>query len=131
MSQFLKLLPCDYHCAVEQTRSGFAPNYPSEHLVSAGDHLDHKLNRNVLNRNAVASSIMTVELTRSNHRSLLANIGRPRFDDERLTKPGRKAEGPRIFHSVGKRRCIDLAFSCWHNLREVWKSRRKSAGFIC
>ena len=65
MHHFRDLLTNGYNDAVEQTGSGFAPTYPS-------DTIDH-----ALTRNAIASSIMTIDVPGSDHRSLLANISVP------------------------------------------------------
>jgi len=69
MRQFRDLLTNGHHDAVEQTGSGFAPTYPSDIWFPPVITIDH-----VLTRNAVASSITTIDVTGSDHRSLLANI---------------------------------------------------------
>ena len=70
--QFRDLLTNGHHDAVEQTGSGFAPAYPSDAWFPPVITIDH-----VLTRNAVASSIMTIDVPGSDHRSLLANIAVP------------------------------------------------------
>jgi endonuclease/exonuclease/phosphatase (EEP) superfamily protein YafD len=72
MRQFRDLLTNGYHDAVEQTGSGFAPTYPYDTWFPPVITIDH-----ILTRNAVASSIMAIELAGSDHRSLLANISVP------------------------------------------------------
>ena len=72
MRQFRDLLTDGYHDAVEQTGSGFAPTYPSDTWFPPVITVDH-----VLTRNAVAASVMTIEMPGSDHRSLLATIEVP------------------------------------------------------
>jgi endonuclease/exonuclease/phosphatase (EEP) superfamily protein YafD len=72
MRQFRDLLTDGYHDAVEQTGSGFAPTLPADTRFPPVITIDH-----VLARNAVASSIMTIDAPGSDHRSLLANIAVP------------------------------------------------------
>ena len=72
MRQFRDLLTDGYHDAVEQTGSGFAPTYPSDTWFPPVITIDH-----VLTRNAVAASVMTIEMPGSDHRSLLATIEVP------------------------------------------------------
>jgi len=72
MRQFRDLLTDGYHDAVEQTGAGFAPTFPSDTWFPPVITIDH-----VLTRNAEASSIKTIELPGSDHRSLLATIQVP------------------------------------------------------
>ena len=72
MRQFRDLLTNGYHDAVEQTGSGFAPTFPADTRFPAVITIDH-----VLTRNAVAASVMTIEMPGSDHRSLLATIKVP------------------------------------------------------
>ena len=72
MRQFRDLLTDGYHDAVDQIGSGFAPTYPADTWFPPLITIDH-----VLTRNAAASSIKTVELPGSDHRSLLAIIQVP------------------------------------------------------
>ena len=72
MRQFRDLATNGYHDAVEQTGAGFAPTFPSNKPFPPLITIDH-----VLTRNASASSIKTVELPGSDHRSLLATIKVP------------------------------------------------------
>ena len=72
MRQFRDLPTSGYRDAVEQTGSGFAPTYRSDTWFPPVITIDH-----VLTRNAVASSIMTIDVPGSDHRSLLANIAVP------------------------------------------------------
>jgi len=72
MRQFRDLLTNGYHDAVEQTGSGFASTFPADTWYPPVITIDH-----VLTRNAVASSIKTVDIPGSDHRSLLATIEVP------------------------------------------------------
>lgn len=72
MRQFRDLLTNGYHDAVEQTGSGFAPTFPADTRFPPVITIDH-----VLTRNAVAASVMTIEMPGSDHRSLLATIEVP------------------------------------------------------
>ena len=72
MRQFRDLPTSGYRDAVEQTGSGFAPTYPSDTWFPPVITIDH-----VLTRNAVAASVMTIEMPGSDHRSLLATIEVP------------------------------------------------------
>lgn len=72
MRQFRDLLTDGYRDAVEQTGSGFAPTYPSDTRFPPVITIDH-----VLTRNAAASSVMTIEMPGSDHRSLLVTIEVP------------------------------------------------------
>lgn len=72
MRQFRDLLTDGYRDAVEQTGSGFAPTYPSDTRFPPVITIDH-----VLTRNAVVSSVMTIEIPGSDHRSLLATVQVP------------------------------------------------------
>ena len=72
MRQFRDLLTDGYHDAVEQTGAGFAPTFPSDTWFPPVITIDH-----VLTRNAEASSITTIEMPGSDHRSLLATIRVP------------------------------------------------------
>jgi endonuclease/exonuclease/phosphatase (EEP) superfamily protein YafD len=69
MRQFRDLLTDGYRDAVEQTGSGFAPTFPTDTRFPPVITIDH-----VLTRNAVASSVMTIEMPGSDHRSLLATV---------------------------------------------------------
>jgi endonuclease/exonuclease/phosphatase (EEP) superfamily protein YafD len=72
LRQFRDLLTNGYRDAVEQTGSGFAPTFPSDALLPPLITLDH-----VLTRQAAASSIRTVEVPQTDHRSLLATVAVP------------------------------------------------------
>ena len=72
MRQFRDLLTNGYIDAVQQTGSGFAPTFKSDHWLPPLITIDH-----VLVRNAVATSIRTVTVKGSDHRSLLATIRVP------------------------------------------------------
>jgi len=72
MRQFRDLLTNGYHDAVEQTGSGFAPTFPADTWYPPVITIDH-----VLTRNAVASSVRTIDIPGSDHRSLLATIKVP------------------------------------------------------
>jgi hypothetical protein len=72
MRQSRYLLTNGNHDAVEQTGSGFAPTLPADTRFPPVITIDH-----VLTRNGVASSIMTIDVPESDHRSLLANIAVP------------------------------------------------------
>ena len=72
MRQFRDLLTDGYRDAVEQTGSGFAPTFPTDTRFPPVITIDH-----VLTRNAVASSVMTIEMPGSDHRSLLATVRVP------------------------------------------------------
>jgi endonuclease/exonuclease/phosphatase (EEP) superfamily protein YafD len=72
MRQFRELLTNGYNDAVGQTGAGFAPTYPSDTWFPPVITIDH-----VLTRNAEASSIKTIEMPGSDHRSLLATIAVP------------------------------------------------------
>ena len=72
MRQFRDLLTDGYHDAVEQTGSGFAPTFPADTRFPPVITIDH-----VLTRNAVVSSVMTIEMPGSDHRSLLATVQVP------------------------------------------------------
>ena len=69
MRQFRDLLTNGYRDAVEQTGAGFAPTFPSHPWYPPLVTIDH-----VLTRHAVASSIRTIDVLGSDHRSLLATI---------------------------------------------------------
>ena len=71
-AQFRDLLTNGHHDAVEQTGSGFAPTLPADTWFPPVITIDQ-----VLTRNAVASSITTIDVTGSDHQSLLANISVP------------------------------------------------------
>lgn len=72
MRQFRDLLTNGYADAVQQTGSGFAPTFKSDHWLPPLITIDH-----VLVRHAVTSSINTVTIKGSDHRSLLATIRVP------------------------------------------------------
>ena len=72
MRQFRDLLTDGYHDAVEQTGSGFAPTFPADTRFPPVITIDH-----VLTRNAVASSVMTIEMPGSDHLALLATVRVP------------------------------------------------------
>jgi endonuclease/exonuclease/phosphatase (EEP) superfamily protein YafD len=72
MRQVRDLLANGYHDAVEQTGAGFAPTFPSDTWFPPVITIDH-----VLIRNAEASSIKTIQMPGSDHRSLLATIQVP------------------------------------------------------
>jgi endonuclease/exonuclease/phosphatase (EEP) superfamily protein YafD len=72
MRQFRDLLSDGYRDAVEQTGAGFAPTFPANSWVPPLITLDH-----VLTRQASASSIRTVTIPGSDHRSLLATVEVP------------------------------------------------------
>lgn len=72
MRQFRDLLTDGYRDAVEQTGSGLAPTFPADTWLPPVITIDH-----ALTRNAVASSIMAIDVAGSDHRSLLANISVP------------------------------------------------------
>ncbi|MGV0720972.1 endonuclease/exonuclease/phosphatase family protein [Mycolicibacterium elephantis] len=72
MRQFRDLLNNGYRDAVKQTGAGFAPTFPSNKWFLPLLVIDH-----VLSRNAVASSIRTVDVPGSDHRALLASIKVP------------------------------------------------------
>ena len=69
MRQFRDLLTDGYHDAVEQSGAGFAPTFKADSWIPPVITIDH-----VLTRNAVASTIRTVKIKGSDHRSLLATI---------------------------------------------------------
>ena len=73
MRQFRDLLTDGYRDAVEQTGSGFAPTFPADTWFPPAITIDH-----VLTRNAVPSSIRTVDIPGSDHRSLLVTVAVPR-----------------------------------------------------
>ena len=71
--QFRDLLTNGYRDAVEQTGAGFAPTFPSNRrTIPPLLVIDH-----ILTRAAPASSIKTIKLPGSDHRSLLATIKVP------------------------------------------------------
>ena len=72
MRQFRDLLTNGYVDAVQQTGSGFAPTFKSDHWLPPLITIDH-----VLVRHAVVFSIRTVTIKGSDHRSLLAAIRLP------------------------------------------------------
>jgi endonuclease/exonuclease/phosphatase (EEP) superfamily protein YafD len=72
MRQFRDLLTNGYRDAVEQTGAGFAPTFPSRTWHPPLITIDH-----VLTRQAAATSIRTVYIRGSDHRSLLATVGVP------------------------------------------------------
>lgn len=72
MKQFRDLLTNGYHDAVEQTGAGLGPTFPSNLWTPPFITIDH-----VFTRNAVVSSIRTVEMPGSDHRSLLAVVQAP------------------------------------------------------
>jgi endonuclease/exonuclease/phosphatase (EEP) superfamily protein YafD len=72
MRQFRDLLTDGYHDAVGQTGAGFAPTFPSDTWFPPVITIDH-----ILTRNAEASSITTIEMPGSDHRSVLATIRVP------------------------------------------------------
>lgn len=73
MRQFRDLLTNGYGDAVNQTGAGFAPTFPSNlGWIPPFIVIDH-----VLTRGASASSIETVKIPGSDHRSLLASIAVP------------------------------------------------------
>jgi endonuclease/exonuclease/phosphatase (EEP) superfamily protein YafD len=72
MRQFRDLLSSGYHDAVEQTGAGFAPTFPSNTWLPPLITIDH-----VLTRQAAAVSIRTVNVSGSDHRSLLASVEVP------------------------------------------------------
>lgn len=72
MRQFRDLLTDGYHDAIDQTGAGFAPTFPSDTWYPPLITIDH-----VLTRNAAATSIKTIEMPGSDHRSLLATIAVP------------------------------------------------------
>jgi len=72
MRQFRDLLTDGYHDAVEQTGAGFAPTFPSDTWFPPVITIDH-----VLTRNAVASSVRTIDIPGSDHRAVLATIKVP------------------------------------------------------
>lgn len=72
MRQFRDLLTNGYRDAVEQTGSGFAPTFKADGWLPPVITIDH-----ILTRNAAASSIKTVKIKGSDHRSLLATIRVP------------------------------------------------------
>ncbi|MGV0715800.1 endonuclease/exonuclease/phosphatase family protein [Mycolicibacterium sp. XJ662] len=72
MRPFRDLLTNGYHDAVDQTGAGFAPTFPSNKWFPPVLVIDH-----VITRNAGVSSIRTVDVPGSDHRSLLATINVP------------------------------------------------------
>ena len=73
MRQFRDLLTNGYRDAVQQTGAGFAPTFPSNRrFVPPLITIDH-----VLTRSAAASSVTTVKIPGSDHRSLLATVQVP------------------------------------------------------
>ncbi|GJF14885.1 hypothetical protein NGTWS1803_28570 [Mycolicibacterium cyprinidarum] len=72
MRQFRDLLSNGYNDAVEQTGAGFAPTFPSVRLFPPLITIDH-----VITRNAATSSIRTISLRGSDHRSLLSTVDVP------------------------------------------------------
>jgi len=72
MRQYRDLLTNGYHDAVDQMGAGFAPTFKADGWLPPLITIDH-----ILTRNAEASSIRTVKITGSDHRSLLATIRVP------------------------------------------------------
>lgn len=73
MQQFRALTTNGYSDAVRQTGAGFAPTFPANsQWIPPLITIDH-----VLTRNSAASSITTVEVPGSDHRSLLATVQVP------------------------------------------------------
>jgi endonuclease/exonuclease/phosphatase (EEP) superfamily protein YafD len=72
MRQFRDLLNDGYRDSVEQIGAGYGPTFPSNIWFPPLLTIDH-----VLTRQAAASSIRTVEVPGSDHRSLLATIDVP------------------------------------------------------
>jgi endonuclease/exonuclease/phosphatase (EEP) superfamily protein YafD len=72
MRQFRDLLTNGYRDAVEQTGAGYQPTFPANLWSPPWITIDH-----VLSRNAAASSIRTIKMPGSDHRSLLATIRVP------------------------------------------------------
>lgn len=72
MVQFRDLQTDGYQDAVHQTGAGFAPTFPSNRRIPPLITIDH-----VLTRGAAASTIHTVKVPGSDHRSLLATIEVP------------------------------------------------------
>ena len=72
MRQFRDLLTNGYRDAIQQTGAGFAPTFPSRRRIPPLITIDH-----VLTRRAAASSIRTVNIPGSDHRSLLATVEVP------------------------------------------------------
>ena len=72
MRQFRDLLTNGYSDAVQQLGSGFAPTFKADHPLPPLITIDH-----ILTRNAAATTIETVKITGSDHRSLLATVRVP------------------------------------------------------
>lgn len=72
MRQFRDLLTNGYRDAVNQSGSGFAPTYPADTRLPPVICIDH-----VLTRNAVATSVRTVDVPGSDHRAVLATVRVP------------------------------------------------------
>jgi endonuclease/exonuclease/phosphatase (EEP) superfamily protein YafD len=72
MRQFRDLLTNGYRDAVEQTGAGFTPTFPSHTWFPPLITVDH-----VLTRHAAASSICTIDVRGSDHRSLVATVDVP------------------------------------------------------
>jgi endonuclease/exonuclease/phosphatase (EEP) superfamily protein YafD len=72
MRQFRDLLANGYRDAVKQTGAGFAPTFPSNTWYPPLITIDH-----LLTRRAAASSIRTIDVRGSDHRSLLATVEVP------------------------------------------------------
>jgi endonuclease/exonuclease/phosphatase (EEP) superfamily protein YafD len=72
MRQFRDLLTNGYHDAVEQIGAGFTPTFPSYKGFPPLITIDH-----MLTRHAAASSIRTIGVRGSDHRSLLATVDVP------------------------------------------------------
>lgn len=77
MRQFRDLLTNGYHDAVEQTGAGFAPTFKADSWLPPLITIDH-----VLTRNSEASSIRTVKILGTDHRSLLATVRVPLNPDK-------------------------------------------------
>jgi len=72
MRQFRDLLTDGYSDVVQQLGSGFAPTFKADHPLPPLITIDH-----ILTRNAAATTIETVKVTGSDHRSLLATVRVP------------------------------------------------------
>ncbi len=72
MRQFRDLLTNGYRDAVEQTGSGFGPTFKADIALPPVITIDH-----VLTRNAFASTVKTITVQGSDHRSLLVTVQVP------------------------------------------------------
>lgn len=73
MYQFRELLGHGYRDAAEQVGTGFAPTFPEHRWLPPLIAIDH-----ILVRRAIVSSIRTVAMEGSDHRSMVASIGLPK-----------------------------------------------------